>query len=154
VKLHVVHAIRYRQFATANNSGSSDCPSWNRKFGSRQARCVRFAEMANKMSKSLKDKLTAAIGPLLRSERRGRRTQGGGPMKNESISLAVDKSSTAVVRGKASAGVAPVEAVGRALGYTEKELLLAGEVLNRLVWRYPVSDDREKTLEAKAHKAA
>ena len=75
-------------------------------------------------------------------------------MKNESITLAVDKSSTAVVRGKASAGVAPVEAVGRALGYTEKELLLAGEVLNRLVWRYPVSDDREKTLEAKAHKAA
>jgi len=151
VKLHVVHAIRYRQFATANNSGSSDCPSWNRKFGSRQARCVRFAEMANKMSKSLKDKLTAAIGPLLRSERRGRRTQGGGPMKNESVTLAVIDS---CAQEETNTRLASVEAVGRALGYTEKELLLAGEVLNRLVWRYPVSDDREKTLEAKAHKAA
>ena len=73
-------------------------------------------------------------------------------MKNESITLAVNNPYAAVARGKASAGVAPVEAVGRALGYTDKELLLAGDVLNRLVWRYPVSD--EKTLEAKAHKAA
>jgi len=151
VKLHVVHAIRYRQFATANNSGSSDCPSWNRKFGSRQARCVRFAEMANKMSKSLKDKLTAAIGPLLRSERRGRRTQGGGPMKNESVTLAVIDS---CAQEETNTRLASVEAVGRALGYTEKELLLAGDVLNRLVWWYPVSNGREKTLEAKAHKAA
>lgn len=151
MKLHVVHAIRYRQFATANNSGSSDCPSWNRKFGSRQARCVRFAEMANKMSKSLKDKLTAAIGPLLRSERRGRRTQGGGPMKNESVTLAVIDS---CAQEETNTRLASVEAVGRALGYTEKELLLAGDVLNRLVWRYPVSNGREKTLEAKAHKAA
>jgi len=112
---------------------------------------VRFAEMANKMSKSLKDKLTAAIGPLLRSERRGRRTQGGGPMKNESVTLAVIDS---CAQEETNTRLASVEAVGRALGYTEKELLLAGEVLNRLVWRYPVSDDREKTLEAKAHKAA
>jgi len=75
-------------------------------------------------------------------------------MKNESITLAVNEPYAAVVPGKASTGVAPVEAVGRALGYTEKELLLAGDVLNRLVWRYPVSDDREKTLEARTHKAA
>ncbi len=73
-------------------------------------------------------------------------------MKNESITLAVNKTYAAAVRGKASASVAPVEAVGRALGYTEKELLLAGDVFNRFVWRSPASD--EKTLEAKAHKAA
>ncbi len=57
-------------------------------------------------------------------------------MKNESITLAMKESGALVARGKATAGVAPVEAVGRTLGYTETELLLAGDVLNRFAWRY------------------
>jgi len=110
-------------------------------FESRQTRCVRFAEMAkdmsNKMNKSLKDKLTAVIAPLLRSERPGVGTQRpeGVPMKNKSITLAVEEPYAAAVGGEA--GTAPVEAVGRALGYTEKELVLAADVLNRFAWRYP-----------------
>jgi len=91
------------------------------------------------MSKSLKDKLAAVIGPLLRSERPGGGTEHPleDPMKNKSITLAVKEPYAAVVGGEASVGVAPVEAVGRALGYTEKELVFAADVLNRFAWRYP-----------------
>jgi len=115
-------------------------------------RCVRFAGMANKMnkslmaskmSKSLKDKLTAVIGPLLRSAR-----PGGGtprpqedPMKNKSITLAVKEPYATVVDGEA--GTAPLEAVGRALGYTEKELVVAADVLNRFAWRRPAEPSRK-----------
>lgn len=40
-------------------------------------------------------------------------------------------------------GAAPIEVVARALGYTEKELLLAGNVLNRFAWRYPAEPSRK-----------
>jgi hypothetical protein len=75
-------------------------------------------------------------------------------MKNESITFARKEPSATTVCEKIGAGVAPLEALGRALGYTQKELAFAGNVLNRFVWRYPVSADHEKTLEDKAHKAA
>ena len=63
-------------------------------------------------------------------------------MNNESI-FAVEESNSAVVGGKFSAGEAPLEAVGRSLGYTRKELDLAGDVLTRFVWRYPAEPSRE-----------
>jgi hypothetical protein len=34
-------------------------------------------------------------------------------------------------------GLAPVEAVGRLLGYSEKELTLADNVLSGFAWQYP-----------------
>jgi hypothetical protein len=100
-------------------------------------------EMANKMSKSLKDKLTAVIAPLLRSERPGGGTQRPqeDPMKNKSITLAVKEPYAAVAGGET--GTAPVEAVGRALGYTEKESVLAADILKRFAWRYPAVPSRK-----------
>jgi hypothetical protein len=105
------------------------------------------------MSQRLKDKLATLIRQLPRHGYRDRETQRHRrkPMKNESVTLAVIDS---CAQEETNTRLASVEAVGRALGYTEKELLLAGDVLNRLVWRYPVSNGREKTLEAKVHKAA
>jgi hypothetical protein len=96
------------------------------------------------MNRGLKDKLIAVIGRLLRFERPGRGTQflQGGPMNNESI-LAVKDPNAALVCGKSSAAEAPLEAVGRSLGYTRKELDLAGDVLTRFVWRYPAEPSRE-----------
>lgn len=44
-------------------------------------------------------------------------------------------------------GSAPLEAIGRYLGYTEKELALAAEVLNRFVWR-PQSGGNGQPTEA------
>jgi hypothetical protein len=112
--------------------------------------------LANKMSKSLKDKLTAVIGPLLRSERPGGGTQRpeGVPMKNKSITLAVEEPYAAVVGGEA--GTAPLEAVGRALGYSEKELVLAADVLNRFAWRRPAEPSRKdaNATEAGRNRAA
>jgi hypothetical protein len=112
--------------------------------------------MANTMNKSLKDKLIAVIGPLLRSARPGGGTQRPqeDPMKNKSITLAVEEPYAAVVGGEA--GTAPLEAVGRALGYTEKELVLAADVLNRFAWRYPAkpSPQDANATEAGRNRAA
>jgi hypothetical protein len=55
----------------------------------------------------------------------------GDPMKNESITVTANESYAAFVCGKADAGAAPLEAVGRALGYTEKEFAIASDILNR-----------------------
>lgn len=105
------------------------------------------------MSESLRNKLTAAIDRLLRFERTGRGTQGG-PMKNESIAFDVQEPYATAICEQAVEVVAPLEALGRSLGYTEKELFLAGNVLNRFAWRYPASDNREKNLAARVRKAA
>ena len=57
--------------------------------------------------------------------------------------FAAKKSCAATVVEAPRAGAAQVEAVARALGYTEKELLLAGNVLNRFAWRYPAEPPRK-----------
>lgn len=41
-------------------------------------------------------------------------------------------------------GFAPAEAVARALGYTAKEQALAGDVLERFVWRYAAQPSAEE----------
>ena len=154
-----MHAIRYWQFESDSSSGSpairkgkdGSFPGSNAGKQTDEMRALRGN--GKPMSKSLKERLTAVIGPLLRSERRGRGTQGG-PMKNESIAFAVKEPYATSNCEKIGAGVMPLEVLGRSLGYTRKELVVAGEVLNRFVWRRPVSDDSEKTLEDKAHKAA
>jgi hypothetical protein len=58
-------------------------------------------------------------------------------MKNEAITYAVENHYTAVVPGEGREDVASVEAVGQALGYTNIELILTGDVLNRFKWRRP-----------------
>ncbi len=63
-------------------------------------------------------------------------------MNNESI-FAVEESNPAVVCGKPSAGEAPLEAVGRLLGYTQNELFFANDVLTRFRWRYPAEASRQ-----------
>ena len=89
--------------------------------------------MRKSLGKSLKDRLTTLIG-----------------------GFAVKEPYAAVVGGEASVGVAPVEAVGRALGYTEKELVLAADVLNRFAWRYPAepSPKDANSTEAGRNRAA
>jgi hypothetical protein len=76
--------------------------------------------MSKSLSKSLKDRLTTLIG-----------------------GFAVKKPCAARVREEPRVGAAQVEAVARALGYTEKELLLAADVLNRFAWRYTADASRE-----------
>jgi hypothetical protein len=75
-------------------------------------------------------------------------------MNNESINFAAQESYAAVICEQTIAGAAPLEALGRALGYTQKELAIAGDVLSRFVWHSPVGDDSEQTLEDKVRKAA
>jgi hypothetical protein len=98
--------------------------------------------MAKQMSKSLRDKLTAVIGPLLRFKRPGRETlhAQGDPMKSECITLAAESTYAPAVR--TGNGVAPLETVARSLGYTEKERLFAENVLDRFVWRNPTESVR------------
>jgi hypothetical protein len=76
--------------------------------------------MSKSLSKSLKDRLTALIG-----------------------GFAAKEPCVALVRREPSADEAPVEVVARTLGYTEKELLFAGNVLNRFTWRYPAEPPRK-----------
>ncbi len=75
-------------------------------------------------------------------------------MNNESITFAAQVPYAAVICERTIASAAPMEALGRALGYTQKELAIAGDVLSRFVWQRPVGDDSEQTLEDKARKAA
>jgi hypothetical protein len=58
-------------------------------------------------------------------------------MKSQSGALAVKDSYTVTVCGKARSGLVSAQAVGRALGYTEKELTLARDLLKRFAWRCP-----------------
>jgi hypothetical protein len=51
-------------------------------------------------------------------------------MKHESITLA------AFVQEEANMGLAPVATVARSLGYTEQQMALAREPLNRFAWHY------------------
>ena len=83
--------------------------------------------MSKSLSKSLKDRLTTLIG-----------------------GFAVKKPRAAIVREEPRVGAAPVEAVARALGYTEKELLLAADVLNRFAWRRPAESSRRDTNSTEA----
>jgi hypothetical protein len=76
--------------------------------------------MSKSLSKSLKDRLIALID-----------------------GLAVKEPCAAMVREEPRVGAAQVEAVAGALGYTEKELLLAGNELNRFAWRYPAEPSRK-----------
>jgi hypothetical protein len=68
-------------------------------------------------------------------------------MNNESINFAAQEPYAAVICEQTIASAATLEALGRALGYTQKELALAGDVLSRFVWHSPVGDDGEQTLE-------
>ncbi len=57
-------------------------------------------------------------------------------MKNESITLTANESHAALVCEKAgAAGAVPIEAVGRALGYTKREFAVASDILDRFAWR-------------------
>jgi len=67
-------------------------------------------------------------------------------MNNPCIRLAVTES-YAVPACAQTAGAAPLEALGRALGYTERELALAGEVLNRFMWRPTALSRRVRAAE-------
>jgi hypothetical protein len=57
------------------------------------------------------------------------------PMNIEAITLVGEQDSIRAIRGKNDCRVAPLESVAGALGYTEKEMDLAGGVLNRFAWR-------------------
>jgi hypothetical protein len=87
------------------------------------------------MSRRWNDKLAAVIRLLLRDGSRGRETQSHQeePMKNESMTLTVDDTytTTTVAYKEVNTSLAPIETVGRSLGYTEKQLSLAGDALNR-----------------------
>ena len=58
-------------------------------------------------------------------------------MKNDTITYPVENPYTAVVPGEGSVDVVSVEAVGRALGYTNDESFFANDVLSRFTWRRP-----------------
>jgi hypothetical protein len=56
-------------------------------------------------------------------------------MSYQSITYSVNEACASVVQ-RGNTDLALVEAVGRSLGYTEKELALAADALSRFVWRY------------------
>jgi hypothetical protein len=89
--------------------------------------------MSKSLSKSLKDRFTTLIG-----------------------GFAVKNPCAAIVREEPTEGAAPVEVVARALGYTQKELLLAADVLNRFAWRHPAERSRKNvnSTEAGRNRAA
>ena len=64
-------------------------------------------------------------------------------MKNELVTLTAKAPYGSIASGQGNSGVAPLEAVGRALGYTEKELVFAADVLNQFVWRRPAESSRK-----------
>ncbi len=69
-------------------------------------------------------------------------------MKNESMTLTMEEPYTAVTCGTSSADLAPVEAVGRALGYTRMEQSFAADVLSRFAWSYPAKPAPVQAIEA------
>ena len=69
--------------------------------------------------------------------------RGNGKQMSKSLSKSLKNRPAATVREEPRVGAAPVEVVARALGYTEKELLLAGNVLNGFAWRYPAEPSRK-----------
>ena len=58
-------------------------------------------------------------------------------MNNACIATAVMETFSAAGCIEASAGAAPLEALARALGYTDRELAIAGGVLNQYTWHVP-----------------
>ncbi len=58
-------------------------------------------------------------------------------MTNECIPVYLAQPSVAPVPREPAAEAAPLEALGRILGYTDKQLALAGDVLSRFAWRSP-----------------
>jgi len=103
------------------------------------------------MSASRNDKIATRIRRWLRWQRLGRTTQRlqGEPMKNQSIALAVKEPYATTICENRGSCFASVQAVGRALGYTGKELTLANVVLKRFAWRYPAEPRTEGTEPAK-----
>jgi len=58
------------------------------------------------------------------------------PMNEEAITLAAEPPASVIpIREEIGRRGTPLEAVARALGYTETEMTLAGSVLNRFAWR-------------------
>jgi len=64
-------------------------------------------------------------------------------MKNESMTLTMEEPYTVATCDRGSADLAPVEAVGRVLGYTLKEQSFAADVLGRFAWSYPAEPARD-----------
>ena len=64
-------------------------------------------------------------------------------MKNEAVTRNVKVSDATMTGREAKAGPAPLETVGRSLGYTERELVLAVDVLKRFVWQRPAESPRK-----------
>jgi len=58
-------------------------------------------------------------------------------MTNECIPVVLAQPSAAPVPRVPVAEPAPIEALGRILGYTEKQLAMAGDILSRFAWRSP-----------------
>ena len=58
-------------------------------------------------------------------------------MTNECIPVTLAQPSAAPVPSEPVAESAPLEALGRILGYTDKQLALAGDVLSRFNWHSP-----------------
>jgi hypothetical protein len=58
------------------------------------------------------------------------------PMSVEAVSLMAEEPGPVLVsRREAGARAVPVETVARALGYTDYQFALAGDLLNRFAWR-------------------
>jgi hypothetical protein len=73
-------------------------------------------------------------------------------MKNQFVARVVKALFATPARKEPNAGHVPPKAVGRSLGYTEKELSIALEVLDRFDWQRPAeqSDRNEEATEEKA----
>ena len=87
-----------------------------------------FSWRCHTMSKSKIAKVLAMIGLLLRS---GGRSDGNPQFQKQYL------------RHQSMAEV-PIAAVGRSLGYNNKELLAAAEVLGRFAWRRVIEKPREE----------
>lgn len=70
-------------------------------------------------------------------------------MNNACIRLAVEESFAAPACAQ-TAGAAQMEVLRRALGYTERELALAADVLARFTWRTPAALSPRRALAAEA----
>jgi hypothetical protein len=75
-------------------------------------------------------------------------------MKAELDTVAVTKPCAEASHEERSSGLASINAVARALGFTDTELLFAADVLNRYVWRYSANPGGKKTSDARGNKAA
>ena len=68
-------------------------------------------------------------------------------MNNPSITAVLNESMAASPCTPASTGSVPLETLGRLLGYTEKELVLASEVLSQFTWNAPAKSGSHRTAD-------